>query len=135
WAQRRGYDTLVQTATGIALSEGEAFGMDRPRHIPISGLDHSTGYFAAGAAMRALVNGGGHVRCSLVQTREWLETPGPVDNTHLPRPDDTAIVATLPSIDSAYGRTTYAPYGGDLSETPAHWNHCAESPGSDRLEF
>src|SRR5262249_9800270 len=56
WAGRRGYDTLVQTATGIALSEGAAFGADRPRHVPISALDHSTGYFAAGAAMRALVN-------------------------------------------------------------------------------
>jgi crotonobetainyl-CoA:carnitine CoA-transferase CaiB-like acyl-CoA transferase len=135
WAGRRGYDTLVQTATGIAVAEGQAFGSDRPRHIPISGLDHSTGYFAAAAAMRALVNGGGHVRCSLVQTREWLETLGRVDNTDLPRPDDAAIIATLPTIDSAYGLTTYAPYGGDLSETPAHWDHGAESPGSSALAW
>jgi crotonobetainyl-CoA:carnitine CoA-transferase CaiB-like acyl-CoA transferase len=135
WAGRRGYDTLVQTATGIAVSEGDAFGMQRPRHVPVSALDHSTGYFAAAAAMRALVRGGGHVRCSLVQTREFLETLGRVDNTHLPRPDDDAIIPTLPTIASDYGLTTYAPYGGDLPETPAQWDHGAEAPGSSPLTW
>jgi crotonobetainyl-CoA:carnitine CoA-transferase CaiB-like acyl-CoA transferase len=136
WADRRGYDTLVQTATGIALSEGEAFGQGRPRHVPISALDHCTGYFAAGAAMRALVNGGGHVRCSLVQTREFLESLGRVDNTHLRRPDDDWTVKHhLPTIRSAYGQTTYVPFYGQLSGTVAHYDHGAEAPGSSALAW
>jgi crotonobetainyl-CoA:carnitine CoA-transferase CaiB-like acyl-CoA transferase len=135
WANRRGYDTLVQTASGIAVSEGEAFGSERPRHIPISGLDHATGYFAAAAAMRALAarhhtGGARHVRCSLAQTREWLETLGRIAGTDTPRPDDSAIVATLPTIDSAYGHVTYAPPGGGLDATPARWTHGATAPGS-----
>jgi crotonobetainyl-CoA:carnitine CoA-transferase CaiB-like acyl-CoA transferase len=135
WAGRRGYDTLVQTASGIALAEAESFGADRPRHLPISGLDHATGYFAAAAAMRALADrhhsgGARHVRCSLAQTRDWLETLGRIDGTATARPDDAAIVATLPAIDSAYGRVTYAPPGGTLEDTPAQWTHGAVTPGS-----
>lgn len=135
WSDRRGYDTLVQTASGIALSEAEAFGSERPRHLPISGLDHATGYFAAAATMRALAarhNDGDarHIRCSLAQTREWLETLGRVDGTATPRPDDAAIVANLPTMDSAYGRVTYAPPAGRLETTPARWDHGATAPGS-----
>ena len=70
WASRRGYDTLVQTASGIALSEAEAFASERPRHVPVSGLDHTTGYFMAAAATLALARrhtsgGGAHIECSL----------------------------------------------------------------------
>jgi crotonobetainyl-CoA:carnitine CoA-transferase CaiB-like acyl-CoA transferase len=131
WHDRRGYDTLVQTASGIALAEGAAFGLDRPKHIPISGLDHATGYFAAAAAMLALARGEScEIRCSLAQTREWVETLGRVDGVNAPRPDDDAIIAQLPTIESAFGRVTYAPPGGALSLTPPRWDHGAVAPGS-----
>jgi hypothetical protein len=136
WHDRRGYDTLVQTASGIALAEASAFGVDRPRHIPVSGLDHATGYFAAASAMRALaarhrIGGGRHVRCSLAQTREWLETLGRVDDTSTPWPDDAGIIATLPTVDSAFGRVTHAPPGGELTRTPPRFDHGPVAPGSD----
>lgn len=136
WKDRRGYDTLVQIASGVAVSEGEAFASEWPRHLPVSGLDHATGYFAAAAAMLALVdrhNGGGtrHVRCSLAQTREWLETLGRADGTNTPPPDDDAIAASLPTIDSPLGRISYARPGGELARTPAYWDHGPVVPGSD----
>jgi crotonobetainyl-CoA:carnitine CoA-transferase CaiB-like acyl-CoA transferase len=136
WSERRGYDTLVQTASGIALAEADAFGADRPRHVPVSGLDYATGYFMAAATMLALsrrhtAGGGTHVECSLVQTREWLETLGRVDGTSTRRPDDDAIVATLPTIASDWGTVTYAPPGGELSETPPSWSHGPVTPGRD----
>src|SRR5690606_28951101 len=34
WAGRRGYDTLVQAATGIAHEHGEWAGAGGPRHVP-----------------------------------------------------------------------------------------------------
>jgi crotonobetainyl-CoA:carnitine CoA-transferase CaiB-like acyl-CoA transferase len=134
WAGRRGYDTLVQTASGVALREAEAFGRERPQHVPISGLDHATGYFAAAAAMRALAarhrEGGAHyVRCSLAQTREWLEGLGRVDGIGVERPVDD--ITTLPTIDSEFGVVSYAPPGGHLAETPAHWTHGPVRPGSN----
>lgn len=136
WHDRRGYDTLVQTATGMACAEGSAFGMERPRHVPASPLDNATAYLVAAATMRALADrhargGARHVRCSLVQTREWFETLDRVDGTELARPDDNAIVATLPVVDSPVGRITHAPPPGELSLTPPHWNHGPVTPGSD----
>ena len=138
WCNRRGYDTLVQTASGIALAEAEAFGSEVPRHIPASVLDYATGYIAAAAAMYALAERcddgrARHVRCSLAQTREWLETLGRTGaaGTAVSRPDDDAIVRALPTVSGPLGTVTYVPPAGDLSETPARFEHGPVVPGSD----
>lgn len=137
WAGRRGYDTLVQSASGIALAEAAAFGRVQPRHVPVSGLDHASGYIAAAAAMLALSarhrgRGGTHLRCSLAQTREWLEHLGRVDvDAHAVAPPDDELVAQLPSIESAMGRVSYVPFGAELERTPARYAHGPVPPGSD----
>ncbi|MYR64088.1 hypothetical protein GTY54_50435, partial [Streptomyces sp. SID625] len=60
WARRRGFDSLVQVATGIAAVEG---GDGRPGALPAQALDHGTGYLLAAAVLRALTeqshDGGG----------------------------------------------------------------------------
>lgn len=138
WHNRRGYDTLVQAASGIALSEAEAFGSPTPRHVPASALDFATGYLAAAAAMLALADRyddgrARHVRCSLAQTREWLESLGRVDSaTAVQRPDDDAITRGLPTIGGPGTRITYVPPAGTLSATPAHFAHGPVTPGSDQ---
>ena len=74
WAGRRGFDSIVQAATGIA--EGEAVDAD-PGTLPCQLLDHGTGYLAAAAALEGLRRqadtGGTHVyRLSLARTAWWL---------------------------------------------------------------
>jgi len=142
WRARRGYDTLVQTASGIAHAEGAAFGSELPRHLPASVLDYATGYLAAGAAMLALAQRcddgrARHVRCSLAQTREWLETLGRVGETgpSVAPPDDDARVRTLPTIPGPLGLVTYVPPAGELSDTPARFAHGPVVPGSDPPEW
>ncbi|HLS33192.1 MAG TPA: CoA transferase, partial [Brevibacterium sp.] len=49
WAERRGFDSIVQAASGIAERCGDA---GRPGALPAQILDHVTGYRAAGALMR-----------------------------------------------------------------------------------
>jgi hypothetical protein len=78
WAARRGFDSLVQCPTGIALAEGAD---GKPGALPAQALDHATGYLAAAAAMLALagVQRGEppqSVRLSLAQTAHWLTTAG-----------------------------------------------------------
>ena len=41
WADRRGFDSLVQTASGFNLAEAEAFGSSEPRALPAQALDQS----------------------------------------------------------------------------------------------
>ncbi|MFB7518277.1 CoA transferase [Streptomyces sp. NPDC056144] len=74
WAERRGFDSLVQVATGIAVTEGSA---EEPGALPAQALDHGTGYLLAAAVLRALTEqereGGTRlVRLALAQTGHWL---------------------------------------------------------------
>lgn len=54
WAQRRGFDSLVQMSCGIAEAGMRLTGRDRPTPLPVQALDHGTGYLMAAAALAAL---------------------------------------------------------------------------------
>jgi crotonobetainyl-CoA:carnitine CoA-transferase CaiB-like acyl-CoA transferase len=75
WGGRRGFDSIVQAACGIAMAES-ADG-ERPGALPCQLLDHGTGYLCAAAALRALAvqaaRGGTQFReLSLARTAHWL---------------------------------------------------------------
>ncbi|MFG1923476.1 CoA transferase [Cryptosporangium sp. NPDC048952] len=71
WRTRRGFDSLVQAASGIAASTADADG--HPGVLPAQALDHATGYLLAAAILRALTRGGGAtIRASLARTATWL---------------------------------------------------------------
>jgi crotonobetainyl-CoA:carnitine CoA-transferase CaiB-like acyl-CoA transferase len=80
WHRRRGFDSLVQAATGISLLEGQRDeeGEEIPGALPAQALDHGTGYLLAAAVMRALTEqrrgrcGSTLVRVALAQTADWL---------------------------------------------------------------
>ena len=83
WAERRGFDSLVQTSTGFNHAEGQAAGVDGPKELPAQMLDHATGYLMAFGAMMAKARqaregGSWHVRVSLAQTGRWLWNLGRV---------------------------------------------------------
>ena len=80
WADRRGFDSLVQVATGI----GWATSTDgtRPGTLPCQLLDHATGYLVAAGALAALAHRARtgeatHVSLSLARTARWLLDQGP----------------------------------------------------------
>ncbi len=77
WADRRGFDSLVQTATGFNHAEGQVAGIEGPKELPAQMLDHATGYLMAFGAMMAKLRqsregGSWHVRVSLAQTGRWF---------------------------------------------------------------
>lgn len=74
WAQRRGFDSLVQAATGIATVSGTP---EDPGALPAQALDHATGYLAAATVLAALgrqraEGGGWSGELSLAQTAHRL---------------------------------------------------------------
>lgn len=76
WQERRGFDSLVQVATGIA---GRYRGPDgRPGALPVQALDHATGQLLVAGIAARLRNrmvdgvGGGSVRAALAWTAESL---------------------------------------------------------------
>ncbi|BDZ47097.1 CoA transferase [Naasia aerilata] len=53
WAERRGFDSIVQAATGIAAVSADA-ATGRPGALPAQALDHTAGYLLAAAVLALL---------------------------------------------------------------------------------
>ena len=126
WANRRGFDSLVQTASGFNVAEGEAFGSQRPKELPAQALDHATGFLLAFAVMTALkrqIEQGGswHVRLSLAQTGRWLRQLGRIDGMHCPNPKFDDVRDCLEETPSGFGRLTAVRHAAAMSETAPHW--------------
>jgi crotonobetainyl-CoA:carnitine CoA-transferase CaiB-like acyl-CoA transferase len=133
WAGRRGFDSLVQTATGFNTAEAASSNQDAPRPMPVQILDYASGYLMAYAAQAALarqaVEGGSwHVRVSLAQTARWLRTLGRVpDGIGSATP---AIEPFLEITDSGFGTLAAVRHAAKFSATPARWSRVSMPPGS-----
>ncbi|CAI7980069.1 CoA-transferase family III [Frankia sp. Hr75.2] len=130
WADRRGFDSIVQAAAGIALIEsGDGV---TPGALPAQALDHATGYFLAAAIINALAERaddgrGRDLVAFLARTATWLlDAPGR-DAHHPPAATPTAATTVT------HGRVTTArpaipgfddypfpshPWGGDQPTFP-----------------
>ena len=93
WAGRRGFDSLVQMACGIADSGRIRAGADMPTPLPVQALDHATGYLMAAAVIKALTRsalgkGVVNARLSLVRTAALLmQHPQAENGTLSPTPE------------------------------------------------
>jgi crotonobetainyl-CoA:carnitine CoA-transferase CaiB-like acyl-CoA transferase len=136
WAPRRGFDSLVQTATGFNHAEGVAAGVDGPKELPAQALDHGSGQLMAAAAMlararQAREGGSWHVRVSLAQTGRWLFGLGRVDGgLRAPELALDAVQDRIEESDSAFGRLRAVRHAAELSETPAYFALPAAKLGS-----
>ncbi len=124
WAGRRGFDSLVQTASGLNAAEAEAAGVGDPRPLPAQALDHGTGYLMAFAAMTALARRAGtggswHVRTSLAQTGYWIRQLGRIDGMACPDPGD--VDDRLETQASGFGELTAVRHAAIMTDTPPHW--------------
>ncbi|KDO29227.1 hypothetical protein SPRG_19897 [Saprolegnia parasitica CBS 223.65] len=99
WGGKRGFDSLLQTATGINDDEAAAFGESAPRALPTQGLDHATGHLLAFGVLSALHAqlhgaGGSVVDVSLAWTAAWLRSLGAGDTTASGLSPDEMAAAT-----------------------------------------
>ncbi len=123
WAGRHGFDSLVQTATGIVAEGSAARGIEEPAPLPCQALDHSTGYLAAfgamaGLARRATEGGSWLVRVSLAAAGRWLDGLGRIDGLAAPDPDLAAVADCLERRRTAFGEMTSVRCAEELPATP-----------------
>jgi len=133
WASRRGFDTVVQTVSGITARQGELFPNKEepgPQFYPLSAIDYCAGYLMAAGAMEALARraregGSWLVRTSLAQVGKYLVDLGEVPEASLKgvAPEFTpaeldrwSMVSQTPSGPLRHLRPV-----AQLSETPGHW--------------
>jgi crotonobetainyl-CoA:carnitine CoA-transferase CaiB-like acyl-CoA transferase len=126
WRERRGFDSLVQSVSGIAHEGGTAAGLDGPKHLPAQALDHATGYLAAFGAMVALAQrarwGGSYlVRVSLAQTGRWIDRLGRVAGQDVPDPRVEDVGEFLETTNTPFGALRHVAPPTKLAETPAYW--------------
>ena len=126
WRGRRGFDSIVQTVSGMAYVTGGA----TPKLMPVSAIDYVSGYLMALGTMAALVRrtregGSWLVRVSLARTGRWIVDRGMLDAAAL-----TGLPAELPEEELArltmetvapMGRVRHLKPAVQMSETPARW--------------
>ncbi len=135
WRERRGYDTVVQSASGMAFRGDH----ERPAMMPVSVQDYVAGYLMAYGAMLALARrategGSWLVRLSLAGCGHWVRQQGLLQAAEF-----AAMPANLPAdeiatyvMDSASpaGRLTHLAPVAQMSETPPNWSRPAVPLGT-----
>jgi crotonobetainyl-CoA:carnitine CoA-transferase CaiB-like acyl-CoA transferase len=132
WASRRGFDTVVQTVSGITSRQGELFpgAEPGPQFYPVSAIDYLTGYLMAFGAMVALARrtregGSWLVRISLAQVGRWLVGRGQVPEAQLKDVPKEFTPAELErwtmTSETPVGRLHHLGPVVRLSETPPRW--------------
>jgi crotonobetainyl-CoA:carnitine CoA-transferase CaiB-like acyl-CoA transferase len=132
WASRRGFDTVIQTVSGITHRQGELFpgAEPGPQFYPVSAIDYLTGYLMAFGAMVALARrtregGSWLVRISLAQVGRWLVAQGEVPESELKnahkefKPEE--LERWSMTSDTPVGRLRHLAPVLQLSETPPRW--------------
>lgn len=131
WAQRRGFDSLVQMSSGIAHAGMEHFGQDRPFPLPVQALDHATGYLLAAAAIdawRGRLDGEvRNAKLSLARTAVELMRTGPNREAGGPPAPETF---NRQSEDTAWGPGLRLPPAVTVDGVPARTAVQARGYGS-----
>ncbi|MFB9704942.1 CoA transferase [Rhodococcus aetherivorans] len=104
WAPRRGFDSIVQAASGIAVVEGRP---DAPGVLPVQALDHASGYLLAAGVLDALTarlrdGRGRDAAVALARTGAWLlQAPGRNPHPATPASPGAGTVATHAAVTAA----------------------------------
>jgi hypothetical protein len=134
WASRRGFDSIVQAASGIADVLRRPDGT--PGALPAQALDHAAGHLVAATVLSALhrqrrEGGTWHGSVSLARLADWLLTaprrPVPEDDAAVDDRDPSRYLVELPS---PFGAVTLVRPPG----SPA-WRRGPVPSGYDRAEW
>lgn len=146
WQHRRGFDSVVQAPTGIAM--GESADGTRPGALPCQLLDHGTGYLAAAALLDGLsrqsAHGGTTIRrLSLARTALWLtqsrsavSRSAVAENARpaVPTSNSGAKIPARPwlvELDSANGPITAVAPPGAIDGRRLQWRSSPTGYGND----
>jgi crotonobetainyl-CoA:carnitine CoA-transferase CaiB-like acyl-CoA transferase len=126
WAARRGFDSVVQVATGLA----HACGFDPatgPGRLPAQALDHASGYLLAAGVVAGLCRQQrdasiSTVLVSLARTGEWLAAMGHRDRPERPLPREAVDGLLDVWRDTPWGDVEHLRPPGRVGDRPARWS-------------
>jgi crotonobetainyl-CoA:carnitine CoA-transferase CaiB-like acyl-CoA transferase len=128
WSQRRGFDSIVQSVSGMAAASGTA---EKPALMPVSAIDYVSGYLMAfgtvvALSRRAREGGSWLVEVALARVGKWIADRGTIrDELWRAAPQDlpeSELAPLLGEIDSLAGRIRFLKPVLGLSRTPPYWS-------------
>ncbi|MDX1401923.1 MAG: CoA transferase [Kiloniellales bacterium] len=141
WAERRGFDSLVQTASGFNAAEAQAAGTEGPKPLPCQALDHATGYLLAAGILAALKRraeqgGSWHVRVSLAATGRWLRSFGRAPNGFaVPDQKIEELTDLMEDSLTPFGKISAIKHAGRLSANPPYWERPSVPLGTHKAAW
>lgn len=126
WAERRGFDSLVQMSSGIAEAGMRVTGRDRPTPLPVQALDHAQGYLLAASALRGLSHrnrqgGGWRSRSSLARVAALL-LRHPADFAAPEFAPETPADLADEAEESVWGRLAWLKPPVEIEGAPLRWD-------------
>ncbi len=134
WRERRGFDSIVQTVSGMAYAQSSA-GPEpsKPKLLPVSANDYVGGYLMAFGAMvalarRATEGGSWLVRVSLARTGKWIVDRGLLTDLSAAKPE--LEKDELQKLITTTGKYSHLKPVLELSETQPYWERPPAPLGS-----
>jgi crotonobetainyl-CoA:carnitine CoA-transferase CaiB-like acyl-CoA transferase len=138
WRDRRGFDSIVQTVSGMAYAQGG----EKPRLLPVSAIDYVSGYLMAYGAMVALARraregGSWLVRVSLARTGKWIVDRGFFDDfASVPKDlEPEELKKLMIKTKAPAGEIEHLRPVLGMSETPPYWERPPVPLGTNRPEW
>jgi len=138
WAKRRGFDSLVQMACGIAEAGMRLAETRTPTPLPVQALDHATGYLMAAAALRLLTKAtqgkAQNARLSLARMAALLMQNAQPERGSLSLAPDNADFN--PAIEpTPWGHARRLKPALHIAGTPMQWDTPAAALGSSAARW
>ncbi|KAG9189259.1 hypothetical protein G6011_06127 [Alternaria panax] len=141
WSENRGFDSLVQTCSGLNVAEAERYGTKEPmRVLPCQVLDHGAGYLLATGIMTALyrraTDGGAYeVQVSLAGVMKYMRSLGRYDgksgfeHKDLEKPEDVEHYLELRQ--THFGSLKAVKHAAHVEGLSVAWDTMPKPLGSD----
>lgn len=145
WSKNRGFDSLVQTCSGMNVSEAAHFGANEAaRPTPCQALDHAAGYFLAAGISAALYKkategGSWAVDVSLAGTMKFLRSLGQWEGKTgfecLDPCKAEEVEEYLEQRESGFGVLRAVRHSAGVEGAMPGWDVMPKVLGSDRAEW
>jgi hypothetical protein len=146
WASRRGFDSIVQTLSGINVAEAGNFGTgEASKVLPCQALDHASGYLLAFGIMAALAKraeeGGSYVvDVSLAGTGKYLRSLGQIEGKEGFSCEEYGTRKEVPEAffetrESAFGELRAIRHSARIEGVDVGYRHMPKPLGSDEAKW
>lgn len=143
WSDRRGFDSLVQTCSGMNFSEAEHYGAgETARTLPFQALDSASGFFLAAGISAALykqaTEGGSYeVNVSLAGTMKFLRSLGQYEGSSgfqckQYKTQDDVPAEWMEERESAFGLIKAVTHSASVEGMDVGWEIMPKPLGSDQ---